>query len=96
MQAISLYWSRPDPQESVRNSSSVYQDTRYQDFPLIAMSGYPLKKSRCICETLYPQQQQSLKKLFLAQSQGHKVIDLGVIWKGIISCLCMPGIYSNW
>ena len=43
MQAISLYRSRPDPRESVRNSSSVYQDTRYQDFPLIAMSGYPLK-----------------------------------------------------
>ena len=46
MQAISLYRSRPDPRESVRNSSSVYQDTRYQDFPLIAMSGYPLKNQR--------------------------------------------------
>ena len=33
---------------------------------------------------LCPQWQQSPKKLFLAQSQGHKVIDLGVIWKGII------------
>ena len=51
MQAISLYRSRPDPRESVRNSSSVYQDTRYQDFPLIAMSGYPLK-NRC-CEILF-------------------------------------------
>ena len=38
MQTISLYRSRPDLQESVRNSSSVYQDTRYQDFPSIAMS----------------------------------------------------------
>ena len=38
MQTISLYRSRPDPRESVQNSSSVYQDTRYQDFPSIAMS----------------------------------------------------------
>ena len=36
------------------------------------------------------------KKLFLAQSQGHKIIDLGVIWKGIISVseVCMPHIKS--
>ena len=36
------------------------------------------------------------KKLFLAQSQGHKVIDndLGVIWKGIISRVCMPNMKS--
>ena len=28
------------------------------------------------------------------QSQGHKVIDLGVIWKGIISWVCMPNMKS--
>ena len=38
MQMISLYRSRPNPQVSVHSSSSVYQDTRYQDFPSIAMS----------------------------------------------------------
>ena len=38
MQTISLYRSRPDPRESVRNSFSVYQDTRYQDFHSITMS----------------------------------------------------------
>ena len=36
------------------------------------------------------------KKLFLASrwSQGHKVIDLGVIWKDIISGVCMPNMKS--
>ena len=64
MQAISLYRSRPDPRESVRNSSSVYQDTRYQDFPLIAMSGYPLKKE----ENPHPylQERNSNHLLFLS------------------------------
>ena len=38
MQTISLYRSRPDPRESVQNSSSVYQDTHYQDFHSITMS----------------------------------------------------------
>ena len=28
------------------------------------------------------------------QSQGHKVIDLGVIWKGVISGVCMPNMKS--
>ena len=37
-QTISLYRSRPDPREFVRNSFSVYQDTRYQDFHPITMS----------------------------------------------------------
>ena len=26
------------------------------------------------------------------QSQDHKVIDLGAIWKGIISWVCMPNM----
>ena len=32
------------------------------------------------------------KSYFLLQGQiqGHKVIDLGVIWKGVISGVCMP------
>ena len=36
------------------------------------------------------------KKLFLrkGQSQGHKVIDLGVIWKGITGGVCMPNMKS--
>ena len=36
------------------------------------------------------------KKLFLAssQSQGYKVIDLGVISKGVISGVCMPNMKS--
>ena len=28
------------------------------------------------------------------RSQGHKVIDFGVDWKGIISGVCMPNIKS--
>ena len=28
------------------------------------------------------------------QSQGHKVIDVGVIWKGIIIGVCMPNMKS--
>ena len=28
------------------------------------------------------------------QSQGHKVINLGVIWKGIINRVCMPNMKS--
>ena len=36
------------------------------------------------------------KKLFLASrsKQGHKVIDLGVISKGVISVVCMPNMKS--
>ena len=46
---------------------------------------------------------KSSKKLFSqkSQSQGHKVIDLGVIWKGIISWVCKPNkkflsLTANW
>ena len=43
-----------------------------------------------------PQQQLSPKSYFKpqGQSQGHKVIDLGVIWKGVISRVCMPNMKS--
>ena len=34
------------------------------------------------------------EKLFLVYSQGHQVIDLGVIWKVIISGVCMPKMKS--
>ena len=34
------------------------------------------------------------KKLFLGQSQDHKVIDLGVIWKGVSRGVCMPNMKS--
>ena len=34
--------------------------------------------------------------LYKGHSQGHKVIDLGVIWKGIISGLCMPNMKSRY
>ena len=30
----------------------------------------------------------------IAQSQGHKAINLGVIWKGIISRVCIPNMKS--
>ena len=42
---------------------------------------------------LYPRRQQSLKSyFFLGQSEGHKVIDLAVIWKGIIIWVFMPNM----
>ena len=31
---------------------------------------------------------------YKGQSEGHKVIDLGVIWKGILSGVCMPNMKS--
>ena len=31
---------------------------------------------------------------FKVKSQGHKVIDLDVIWKGVISGVCMPNMKS--
>ena len=36
------------------------------------------------------------KKIFYLQgkSQGHKVIDLGVIWKDVINGVCMQNIKS--
>ena len=37
-------WEKILPRESVRNSSSVYQGTRYQDFPSIAMRGLSAQK----------------------------------------------------
>ena len=48
----------------------------------------------CLWNTSPPRRQQSPKSNFYiqGQSQGHKVIDLGVIWKGVISGLCMPNL----
>ena len=53
-------------------------------------------KKRCVCETLCPHWQQSLKKLLLAHRSKSRsqVIDDGVIPKGIISGECMPNIKS--
>ena len=46
--------------------------------------------------TVCPRQQQSQKSYsyLQGQSQGHKVIDLGVIWKRVISEVCMPNMKS--
>ena len=41
-----------------------------------------------------PRQQQTPKMAFLYKGQGHKVIDLGVTWKGFISWVCMPHMKS--
>ena len=57
----------------------------------------------CLWNTDYaPGGNKVQEKLFTekGQSQGHKVIDLGVIWKGIISGVCIlevghPGIWSR-
>ena len=56
---------------------------------------FRVQKSRCVCETLTmpPVATKSTKAIFRAKvSQGHKVIDLGVISKGIISGVCMPNM----
>ena len=43
-----------------------------------------------------PAATKSKKKFFLVQGQsvGYKVIDLGVIWKDVISGVCMPNMKS--
>ena len=43
-----------------------------------------------------PRRQQSPKSYFQLQdqNQGHKVIDLDVIWKGVISWLYMHALYE--
>ena len=50
-------------------------------------------KSRRVCETLCPRQQQ-FKKLFLAWRSKSRSQDLGVIWKGVISGVSMPNMKS--
>ena len=56
------------------------------------------KKSRCVCETLHvcPRRQQSPKSYIQLQdqNQGHKVIDLDVIWMGVISWVYMHALYE--
>ena len=46
--------------------------------------------------TVCPRWQESLKSYFSlqGQSQGHKVIEVGVIWKGVISGVCMQNMKS--
>ena len=56
------------------------------------------RKSMCVCETrtMPPVATKSKKAIFKAkgQNQGHMVIDLGVMQKGIISGVCMPNMKS--
>ena len=54
-----------------------------------------------VCETLqYAPGGNKVEKAIFSliedqgKSQGHKVIDLGVIWKGIMSGVCMPNMKS--
>ena len=51
-------------------------------------------RTRCVCETRMTQRQQSKLTFFQykGHSQGHKVVDLGVIWKAFISWACMPNM----
>ena len=48
----------------------------------------------CLWNTMPPAATESEKSYFYheGQSQGHRVIDLGVIWKGIISWVSMPNM----
>ena len=49
----------------------------------------------CLWNTEYAPGGNKVQKSYFkskGQSQGHKVIDLGVIWKGIISGVCMPNM----
>ena len=68
----------------------------FEAWPLVKVITYLwIKFKVCLWNTMPPAATKS-KKLFLAssQNQGHKVIDLGVIWKGVISGVCMPNIKS--
>ena len=63
--------------------------------PLFPLSDRKIKG--CLCNTtVCPRRQQSRKSYFKLQgeTQGHKVIDLGFIWKGIICGVCMPNMKS--
>ena len=51
----------------------------------------------CLWNTVYaPGGNKVQKSYFLLQglSQGHKVIDLGAIWKDVVSGVCMPNMKS--
>ena len=50
-----------------------------------------VKNKMCLWNTM-PQPQQSLKKAIFSIKVKVKVIDLSVIWKGIISEVFMPNI----
>ena len=80
MQTISLYRSRPDPRESVRNSSSVYQDTRYQDFHLIAMSAI---RSKIYAATFYTPYffTSNINILFVPDSTHNRLTRLYIVNK---------------
>ena len=48
---------------------------------------YAQIETRCVCEALCPQKQQGFKSYFQHKGQGHKVIDLDVIWKeSLLEC----------
>ena len=56
---------------------------------------YYLKIKVCLWNTDYAPGGNKVQKRYFqikGQSQGHKVIDLGVIWKGIISGVFMPNM----
>ena len=51
----------------------------------------------CLWNTGYAPSDNKVKKSYYklqGRSQGHKVIDLGVIWKGVFSGVCMPSMKS--
>ena len=53
------------------------------------------KKSRGVCETLqYAPGGNKVEKAIFSFKVKVKVTDLGVIWKGIISGVCMPNMKS--
>ena len=56
-----------------------------------------IKINVCFRNTDYAPGGNKVQKSYFkskGQSQGHKVIDLGVIQKGIISGVCMPNMKS--
>ena len=63
--------------------------------PVATRSGKKIKV--CLWNTDYALGGNKVQKSYFqrkGQSQGHKVIDLGVSWKGIISTACMPNMKS--
>ena len=69
-----------------------------QNTAVLAIQLLQFKKNQGVFVKHYgmPPAATKSKKLFLVQRQiqGHKVIDLGVIWQGIISGVCMPNMKS--
>ena len=70
-----------------------FQNIRYLNYVKREIGNFvnKLRKLRCVCEILHDLYAPGGNK---GQSQGHKVIDLDVIWKGIISGVCMPNLKS--